>query len=238
MPTTSGISAVEFSDAISNMNRAIDIMNSNLHTVLAIQDQYAAILTQYDNFQQDIQDLSACLNAYLKGTRSSFVDTSILYVNEIRPSEKSLSNCINITNRSGADSTGNIIYKSAVSIADGSVYVNTANINTTVTSKNYVIIADTSNCDQMFVHRTIDTYTRDASGTLDRMFDSSMDMVIKVRESVDNHNSIYIDPNSPIFNNNISRTCLQQLIDSSGNIDYVQMIPYIIAELQRMKKTY
>jgi len=83
----------------------------------------------------------------LKGTRSSFVDTSILYVNEIRPSEKSLLNCINITNRNGADSTGNIIYEPAVSIADGSVYVNTANINTIRSSKNYVNIADTSNCD-------------------------------------------------------------------------------------------
>ena len=34
--TTSSISAVEFSDAISNMNRAIDILNTNVQTTMAI----------------------------------------------------------------------------------------------------------------------------------------------------------------------------------------------------------
>jgi len=52
--TMSAISAVEFSDAISNMNRAIDIMNSNLTTITAIQDQYAAIINYYDNFNDDL----------------------------------------------------------------------------------------------------------------------------------------------------------------------------------------
>jgi hypothetical protein len=85
--TLSGINAVEFSDAISNMNRAIDIMNSNLATTMKIQDQYASILSYYDNFEDDLKDISTCLNAYLKGTRSSFIDTSIVYTNEIRTSE-------------------------------------------------------------------------------------------------------------------------------------------------------
>jgi len=90
----------------------------------------------------------------------------------------------------------------------------------------------------MFVNRAIDNYTKNTNGTLDLMFDSSMNMIVKVRETIDNYNSIYIDPNSSIFSNNNPGTCLQQLLDSSGNIDYVQLIPYIIAELQRMKKTY
>jgi len=85
--TISGVNAVEFSDAISNINRAIDIMNSNLTTTMKIQDQYASILSYYDNFEDDLRDISTCLNAYLKGTRSSFIDTSIVYTNEIRTSE-------------------------------------------------------------------------------------------------------------------------------------------------------
>ena len=36
--TMAGISAVDFSDAISNMNHAIDIMNANLQTTMSIQD--------------------------------------------------------------------------------------------------------------------------------------------------------------------------------------------------------
>ena len=85
--TISSVNAVEFSDAISNMNRAIDIMNSNLTTTMKIQDQYAAIISYYDNFEDDLKDISTCLNAYLKGNRSSFIDTSIVYTNEIRTSE-------------------------------------------------------------------------------------------------------------------------------------------------------
>jgi len=85
--TISGVNAVEFSDAISNMNRAIDIMNSNLTTTMKIQDQYASILSYYDNFEDELRDISTCLNAYLKGTRSSFIDTSVVYTNEIRTSE-------------------------------------------------------------------------------------------------------------------------------------------------------
>ena len=116
--TMSAVDAVEFSDAISNMNRAIDIMNSNLSTTLAIQDQYASIINYYDNFEDDLRDISASLNAYLKGTRSSFIDTSILYVNEIRTSKAESTfdnNSIVIkTHEDTLDENGNAIYKEPI----------------------------------------------------------------------------------------------------------------------------
>lgn len=65
--TTSAIDAVEFSDAISNMNRAIDIMNANLQTTIAIQNQYASIMSYYDQFDDTVKDLSTNIMAYLNG---------------------------------------------------------------------------------------------------------------------------------------------------------------------------
>ncbi|WQJ53798.1 MAG: hypothetical protein [Wendovervirus sonii] len=235
--TTSGISAVEFSDAISNMNRAIDIMNSNLHTVQAIQDQYAAIMTQYDNFQSDIEDLSTCINAYLKGTRSAFVDTSILYANEIRPSEKSDSNTINIMYRSQyTDQSGNNIYQPAVSITNGYIYANDVNMDILHTNNNYVNITNTSICDKNIA--TInDQYTQNTNKTIDRMFNTSTDLMIKVRESDDMlFNSVYIDTKSPIFTTTEYGTNLMHLMDSDNNLDYTQLIPYMVRKIQMLQE--
>jgi len=241
--TTGGVNATEFSDAISNMNRAIDIMNTNMHTILTIQDQYASIITQYDNFRQDIEDLSTCLNAYLKGTRSSYIDTSVLYTNIIMPSEKSSTNMIDILSRTGSqDVNGNYTYQEVMKIQDNSIYATNMLVNTMHADKSYVNINDISTCDKcIFVDPTSkgDDWTVRANATKDAMFDSSTKMVIKVREqSQDIYNSLYIDPASPIFNDTSvgiqAGKCLKYLLDSSNNINYLELIPYIIAQLQEL----
>ena len=38
--TMSSIASTDFSDVISNLNRAIDTMNTNVQTTMAIQDSY------------------------------------------------------------------------------------------------------------------------------------------------------------------------------------------------------
>ena len=244
--TLSGINAVEFSDAISNMNRAIDIMNSNLATTMKIQDQYASILSYYDNFEDDLKDISTCLNAYLKGTRSSFIDTSIVYTNEIRTSESQNSfdnNQILIRSHRGTtDASGNILYNDpVVTIKDTSVTIPTLENSSMWTKKSYVVVDMTEN------DKNIDDPTsqeniliKTANRTIEKAFDPETGFAVKLKITNGNvtefasNNELYIDPNSPIFNNesNENLICLK---DENNNINYTAIISYLVVEVQRLK---
>lgn len=244
--TLSGINAVEFSDAISNMNRAIDIMNSNLATTMKIQDQYASILSYYDNFEDDLKDISTCLNAYLKGTRSSIIDTSIVYTNEIRTSESQNSfdnNQILIRSHKGTtDVSGNILYNDPViTIKDTSVTIPILENSSMWTKKSYVVVDMTEN------DKNIDDPTsqeniliKTANRTIEKAFDPETGFAVKLKITNGNfteftsNNELYIDPNSPIFNNesNENLICLK---DENNNINYTAIISYLVVEVQRLK---
>ena len=245
--TMSGVSAVEFSDVISNLNRAIDIMNSNLTTTIAIQDQYASIISYYDNFENDLYDISTCLNAYLKGTRSSFIDTSVLYANEIRTSESDVlfgNNALLIrTHKDTKDDNGNTIYNDPAAIITDN-FVNIPILyNETLRNKSsyiineddisiYVSINDASNYEKFVsVHTCINTI--DDAFTLDRGFNIKLKKYQDPLLGDQTFNELYIDPNSSIFKKS-SNENLKCLLDASDNINYVAIIPYIINKIQRI----
>ncbi len=245
--TIAGVNAVEFSDAISNMNRAIDIMNSNLTTTMKIQDQYATILSYYDNFEDDLRDISTCLNAYLKGTRSSFIDTSVVYTNEIRTSESQNSfadNQILIRSHKGTtDASGNILYNEpVVTIKDTSVTIPILENSSMWTKKSYVVIDDMSENDRSIQDNKNkdNTFVALLNRTLEKAFDSETGFDIKLKitngdfTTYTTNNELYIDPESPIFNveSNENLNCLK---DRNNNINYIAIIPYLIAEIQRLK---
>ena len=245
--TISGVNAVEFSDAISNMNRAIDIMNSNLTTTMKIQDQYASILSYYDNFEDDLRDISTCLNAYLKGTRSSFIDTSVVYANEIRTSESQNSfadNQILIRSHKGTtDASGNILYNDPViTIKDTSVAIPILENSSMWTKKSYVVVDDMSendiNIDDPSSQENI--LIKTASRTIEKAFDPETGFAVKLKISngdfteFASNNELYIDPESPIFNvdSNENLNCLK---DGSNNINYTAIISYLVVEVQRLR---
>lgn len=243
--TMSGVSAVEFSDAISNMNRAIDIMNSNLTTTLAIQDQYASIINYYDNFEDDLRDISTCLNAYLKGTRSSFIDTSIIYANEIRTSEAesafSNNRLVIKTHQNTKDENGNTLYNEpAVTIQNNDVTIPTL-YNTSLWSKKSYVIVDTNETDMNINSSAYDNniYVQDCIETVRKAFDEDIKLKLKVYKNQYNEqttlNEVYIDPESPIFNNTTNKN-LKHLLDDNNNVNYVGLIPYIIAEIRILKQ--
>lgn len=252
--TISGVNAVEFSDAISNMNRAIDIMNSNLTTTMKIQDQYASILSYYDNFEDDLRDISTCLNAYLKGTRSSFIDTSVVYSNEIRTSESENSfddNQILIRSHKGTtDASGNILYNDPViTIKDTSVTIPILENSSMWTNKSYVVVDDMNpnmDLDVLDVSNEKNKWVANLNQTLDNAFNSSNGFTIKVKihngeyGAEESTNELYIDPQSEIFNSdaaqNTKSTNLACLLDKNANINYVGIIPYLIAEIKRIRK--
>ena len=60
--TTTSAYSVDFNDVISNLNRAIDSMNTNIQTTRAIQDNYMRILTYYNEAKEKIESIEVKLN--------------------------------------------------------------------------------------------------------------------------------------------------------------------------------
>ena len=60
--TTTSAYSVDFNDVISNLNRAIDSMNTNVQTTRAIQDNYMRILTYYNEAKEKIESIEVKLN--------------------------------------------------------------------------------------------------------------------------------------------------------------------------------
>ena len=236
--TTSAIDAVEFSDAISNMNRAIDIMNANLQTTIAIQNQYASIMSYYDQFDDTVKDLSTNIMAYLNGQRSSRIDTSLLYVNKIINNDNE-NNIIEIAARTDkVDDNGEYTYNTQVTIDESGVQItNNASINTVKSINDYIIINDTSINDVHIFNDEDYKYSDrcyNAVQTMNRAFDSSNDLIVKVKVGSDEINHLYVDAASPIFTNNEPTTSVGFMLDDDSNINYREFIPYLIAKVQKL----
>lgn len=114
--TMSSIMSNDFSEVISNLNRAIDTMNTNVQTTMAIQDSYMNILRYYDEQRQNIEDISTKVNGFIKGSKTSSFNVNLLRTNEVRP-ENDDDNMIKITlNRRMNDYVENELYQ-------GSTYI-------------------------------------------------------------------------------------------------------------------
>lgn len=83
--TMSSINSVDFSDVVSNLNRAIDVMNTNVQSTMAIQDAYMTTLKLTDENKQKLQELEAKLNGYLNGSKTSGIVSQNIRTNIIQP---------------------------------------------------------------------------------------------------------------------------------------------------------
>ena len=76
--TMSSIDSVDFSDVISQLNRAINIMNTNVKTTTAIQDEYAKMKTTYNDQAEKINTLTHQLDAYINGNKADTLQVTTL----------------------------------------------------------------------------------------------------------------------------------------------------------------
>lgn len=83
--TMSSINSVDFSDVVSNLNRAIDVMNTNVQSTMAIQDAYMTTLKLTDENKQKLQDLETKLNGYLNGSKTSGIVSQNIRTKIIQP---------------------------------------------------------------------------------------------------------------------------------------------------------
>ena len=83
--TMSSINSVDFSDVVSNLNRAIDVMNTNVQSTMAIQDAYMTTLKLTDDNKQKLQELEDKLDGYLNGSKTSGIVSQNIRTNIIQP---------------------------------------------------------------------------------------------------------------------------------------------------------
>ena len=83
--TMTSIYSNDFNDVINNLNKAIDVMNTNVQATAAIQDQYINILRYYNDQNTVIEDISTKVNGFINGSKTSSFNTNLLRTNEIRP---------------------------------------------------------------------------------------------------------------------------------------------------------
>ena len=83
--TMSSINSVDFSDVVSNLNRAIDVMNTNVQSTMAIQDAYMTTLKLTDENKQKLQELENKLDGYLNGSKTSGIVSQNIRTKIIQP---------------------------------------------------------------------------------------------------------------------------------------------------------
>ena len=83
--TMSSINSVDFSDVVSNLNRAIDVMNTNVQSTMAIQDAYMTTLKLTDENKQKLQELEVKLDGYLNGSKTSGIVSQNIRTKIIQP---------------------------------------------------------------------------------------------------------------------------------------------------------
>ncbi len=83
--TMSSINSVDFSDIVSNLNRAIDVMNTNVQSTMAIQDAYMTTLKLTDENKQKLQELETKLDGYLNGSKTSGIVSQNIRTKIIQP---------------------------------------------------------------------------------------------------------------------------------------------------------
>ena len=94
--TMTSIYGSDFSDVVSNLNRAIDAMNTNVQSTMAIQDSYMRILRNNDETREYVENISTKINALVNGSKTSALPVNRLCVNEIMP-EDDEKNMVKIT---------------------------------------------------------------------------------------------------------------------------------------------
>ena len=243
--TMTSVYSNDFSDVISQLNKAIDIMNTNVQVTQSIQNSYASIISYYDTQSQTIEDISTQLNAYIKGSKTSVIDTSVLYVNDIWPNKKNENNEITFKMRpADYDENFSNNYKNiepSVVISDNGLKTYNIDSSTIYTYDSYVKI---DNDVKEFINTDKNILEADTS-ILDYIFDANkLDIKIynndNIVQTINGEsvkvktNYCYINPNSTIFDSE-SKDKVRYLKNSEDNINYVGLIPFIVAYLQKLK---
>lgn len=226
--TNSGITATETGELVSILNKSINVLTNNTKIINNIQSDYKSIKEFYKHNSEKIDELSQQVDNYVKGKLSNIINVDKIYAKNLYPIDNE---GIRVFSHNPNNDTSlkplMTIDTSGVNI--GALYTNDITTNS------------------LYVHPTMSTSDSEVTdhlpkGTLN-IFSGNNLKVKKQSEfewSTSNslrhnaiYNKLYIDAESPIFSQNAA-DFLGYLKNSNNEINYIGLVPHIIAYLQNI----
>lgn len=226
--TNSGITATETGELVSILNKSINVLTNNTKIINNIQSDYKSIKEFYKHNSEKIDELSQQVDNYVKGKLSNIINVDKIYAKNLYPIDNE---GIRVFSHNPNNDTSlkplMTIDTSGVNI--GALYTNDITTNS------------------LYVHPTMSIGDMEVTdhlpkGTLN-IFSGNNLKVKKQSEfewSTSNslrhnaiYNKLYIDAESPIFSQNAT-DFLGYLKNSNNEINYIGLIPHIIAYLQNI----
>lgn len=232
--TNSGITATETGELVSILNKSINVLSNNTKIINNIQSDYKSIKEFYKHNSEKIDELSQQVDNYVKGKLSNILNIDKIYAKNLYPIDNEGIRLYphNTNNLNNDTSLKPLMTVDASGVNIGALYTNDITTNS------------------LYVHPTISTSDTEIvnnlpNGTLNIF--SGNNLKIKKQSELEystsnslRHNAIYnklyIDAESPIFSQNAT-DFLGYLKNSNNEINYIGLIPHIIAYLQNITST-
>lgn len=234
--TLSSIYSVDFSDVVSNLNRAIDVMNTNVHTTMAIQDEYMKIRTYYDEQYNMIKDISTKLNGLVFGSPTDSLNTSTLLSNLIIPQDNENNEIklqvYNTNYNDLADNVNNVKYTPSVSVKNiyniPALYYPQVDISTAIQTTVFNNIDNTDYAYNLIANTSINWYK------------TYEDKVYPIIELPNDINVDSLEDNAGNINYNLLLTCIlgylkeQSQLNGLSEEDYNNLAQLVIHKIQNI----
>lgn len=226
--TNSGITATETGELVSILNKSINVLTNNTKIINNIQSDYKSIKEFYKHNSEKIDELSQQVDNYVKGKLSNILNVDKIYAKNLFPIDNegirvfshNLNNDTSLKPLMTIDTSG---------VNIGALYTNDITTNS------------------LYVHPTMSTGDSEVTDHLPKatlnIFSGDNLKVKKQSEyewSTSNslrhaaiYNRLYIDAESPIFSQNATEF-LGYLKNSNNEINYIGLVPHIIAYLQNI----
>ena len=229
--TNSGITATETGELVSILNKSINVLTNNTKIINNIQSDYKSIKEFYKHNSEKIDELSQQVDNYVKGKLSNILNIDKIYAKNLYPIDNE---GIRLYPHNSNNLNNDTSLKPLMSVDTSGVNIGALYTNDITTNS-------------LYVHPTISTSDTEIvnnlpNGTLNIF--SGNNLKIKKQSELEystsnslRHNAIYnklyIDAESPIFSQNAPEF-LGYLKNSNNEINYIGLIPHIIAYLQNI----
>lgn len=229
--TNSGITATETGELVSILNKSINVLTNNTKIINNIQSDYKSIKEFYKHNSEKIDELSQQVDNYVKGKLSNILNIDKIYAKNLYPIDNE---GIRVYPHNSNNLNNDTSLKPLMTIDTSGVNIGTLYTNDITTNS-------------LYIHPTISTSDTEVTdhlpkGTLN-IFSRNNLKVKKQSEfewSTSNslrhnaiYNKLYIDAESPIFSQNAT-DFLGYLKNNNNEINYIGLIPHIIAYLQNI----
>lgn len=229
--TNSGITATETGELVSILNKSINVLTNNTKIINNIQSDYKSIKEFYKNNSEKIDELSQQVDNYVKGKLSNILNVDKIYAKNLYPTDNE---GIRIYPHNSNNSNNDTSLKPLMTIDTSGVNIGALYTNDITTNS-------------LYVHPTMSTGDSEVTDHLPKatlnIFSGNNLKVKKQSEfewSTSNslrhnaiYNKLYIDAESPIFSQNAT-DFLGYLKNNNNEINYIGLIPHIIAYLQNI----